>query len=360
MAINTASVPSERIHLDLDDAWLAKHHEPIIEPDLPIVDPHHHLWDRGYRYLFDELLADTVSGHNIRSTVFLQCRSMYRADTDPALAPVGETEFVNGAAAMSASGLYGEARLCAGIVGFADLLLGTEVDRVLEAHLRVAGERFKGIRNSSVWDEDPSVKTVPSEIPRDLLLDGKFREGFARLGRYGLTFDAWLFHHQIPDLADLARAFPAINVVLNHIGGPIGINAYADKREEVWRLWHDNIAALAKCANVYVKLGGMGMNVMGFGFDDRHQHKVPVSSEELAVGWRPYIEHCIATFGVARCMFESNFPVDKRTCSYEVLWNAFKRVAKNYSASEKAALFSGTAQRFYRLPVVRAASATIA
>ena len=350
MAINPASAPNERIHFDIDEAWLARLREPIIEPELPIVDPHHHLWDRGYRYLFDELLADTGSGHNIRATVFLQCRSMYRAGADPALAPVGETEFVNGAAAMSASGLYGNTRLCAGIVGFADLALGTSVDRVLDAHLRVAGERFKGVRNSSVWDGDPSVKTVPGEIPRGLLLDGKFREGFARLGRYGLTFDAWLFHHQIPDLTDLARSFPGINVVLNHIGGPIGINAYATKREEVMRLWRDNVAALANCPNVYVKLGGMGMNVMGFGFDDRDQHELPVSSETLAAAWRPYIEHCLATFGVERCMFESNFPVDKRTCSYAVLWNAFKRLTKNCSEEEKTALFSGTARRFYRLP----------
>jgi len=351
MASNPASAPSERIHFDVDDAWLQSHREPIIEPERAIVDPHHHLWDRGYRYLFDELLADTASGHNIRSTVFLQCRSMYRADADPALAPVGETEFVNGAAAASASGLYGTARLCAGIVGFADLLLGARVDYVLEAHLRAAGERFKGIRNSSVWDEDPSVKTVPGEIPRGLLLDGKFREGFARLGHHGLSFDAWLFHHQIPDLTQLARAFPGINVVLNHIGGPIGINAYAGRREEVSQLWRANIAALAKCPNAYLKLGGMGMNVMGFGFDDRRRHQVPVSSESLAAAWRPYIEHCIAAFGVERCMFESNFPVDKRTCSYAVLWNAFKRLAKSYSPGEKAALFSETARRFYRLPM---------
>jgi L-fuconolactonase len=352
MAVTPASAPSERIHFDIDDTWLAKHVEPIIEPELPIVDPHHHLWDRGYRYLFDELLADTRSGHNIRSTVFLQCRSMYRTDADAALAPVGETEFVNGAAAMSASGLYGESRLCAGIVGFADFLLGAPVERVLEAHLRAAGDRFKGIRNSSVWDEDASVKTVPGEIPRGLLLDRAFREGFARLRPHGLTFDAWLFHHQIPDLTDLAKAFPGINIVLNHIGGPIGINAYANKREEVTRLWRDNIDALAKCPNVYMKLGGLGMNVMGFGFDDPKKHAAPVSSEVLAAAWRPAIEHCIGAFGVERCMFESNFPVDKRSCSYAVLWNAFKRLAKNYSAAEKAALFSETARRFYRLPKV--------
>jgi predicted TIM-barrel fold metal-dependent hydrolase len=334
----------------IDEQWLAKYREPIIDPDLPIVDPHHHLWDnRGFRYLFDDLLADTSSGHNIRATVFLQCRSMYRADADAALAPVGETEFVNGAAAMSASGLYGSTRLCAGIVGFADLTLGAGVERVLEAHLRAAGDRFKGIRNSSVWDEDATVKTVPGEIPRGLLLDGKFREGFARLARHGLSFDAWHFHHQISDLTDLARAFPDTTIVLNHIGGPIGIRAYAGRREEVFRLWRDDITALARSPNVYCKLGGMGMNVMGFGFDDYEKHKAPVSSEMLAAAWRPYVETCISAFGVARAMFESNFPVDKRSCSYAVLWNAFKRLAAGCSPDEKKALFSATARRAYRL-----------
>jgi predicted TIM-barrel fold metal-dependent hydrolase len=335
----------------VDEGWLARYREPILDPGLPIVDPHHHLWDnRGYRYLFADLLADTSSGHDIRATVFLQCRSMYRADADPALAPVGETEFVNGAAAMSASGVYGPTRLCAGIVGFADLLLGAGVERVLEAHLRAAGDRFKGIRNSSVWDQDPTVKTVPGDIPRGLLLDGKFREGFARLHRYGMSFDAWLFHHQIPDLADLARAFPDTIIVLNHIGGPIGINAYAGQRDEVFRRWRDSIAELARAPNVYCKLGGMGMNVMGFGFDDAEKHPAPVSSELLAAAWRPYVEHCIGAFGVERCMFESNFPVDKRTVSYAVLWNAFKRLAAGCSAGEKTALFSETARRAYRLP----------
>jgi predicted TIM-barrel fold metal-dependent hydrolase len=337
----------------INEAWLATYREPIVEPDLPIVDPHHHLWDhRGFRYLFHDLLADTSSGHNIRSTVFLQCRAMYRTGGDEAMAPVGETEFVNGAAAMSASGIYGATRHCAGIVGFADLTLGAAVDRVLEAHLRAAGDRFKGIRNSSVWDEDQSIVTVPGAIPRGLLLDKKFREGFAKLGAHSLSFDAWHFHHQIPDLTDLAKAFPGTAIVLNHIGGPIGQNAYADKRDEVFRQWRGDIAALAKMPNAYCKLGGMGMAVMGFGFDDYNQHKTPVSSEILAAAWRPYIEHCIEVFGVERCMFESNFPVDKRTCSYPVLWNALKRLAKNYSAAEKTALFSATARRAYRLPEV--------
>ena len=334
----------------INETWLATYSEPILEPDLPIVDPHHHLWDnRGFRYLHADLLADTGSGHNIRSTVFLQCRAMYRADGDPALAPVGETEFVNGAAAMSASGVYGPTRHCAGIVGFADLTLGADVQRVLEAHLRAAGDRFKGIRNSSVWDEDQSIVTVPGAIPPRLLYDAKFREGFARLAPLGLSFDAWLFHTQIRDLADLAKAFPKTTIVLNHIGGPIGQNAYAGKRDQVTREWRADIAALAKMPNVYCKLGGMGMAVMGFGFDDYKKHARPVSSEVLAAAWKPYVEYCIEQFGVDRCMFESNFPVDKRTCSYPVLWNALKRVASGASAAEKTALFSATARKVYRL-----------
>jgi predicted TIM-barrel fold metal-dependent hydrolase len=346
MSAASGKTEAERILFSIDEKWLGKYREPILEPDLPIVDPHHHLWDRGHRYLLDDLLVDTRSGHNIRSTVFLQCDSMYRAEGDPVLKPVGETEFVNGVAAMSASGLYGPARLCAGIVGFADLQLGAAVDRVLEAHLRAAGERFKGVRYCSVWDADPTIKSVPIFIPKGLLLDTKFREGFARLARYGLSFDAWLFHTQIPELADLARAFPDTTIVMNHIGGPLAIGAYAGEREEVFDRWRGAIVDIARCPNVQVKLGGMGMHTMGFELDKR---ETPASSEELAVLWRPYVEVCLAAFGVERAMFESNFPVDKRSCSYAVLWNAFKRLAKGCSPNDKTALFSGTARRVYRL-----------
>jgi L-fuconolactonase len=328
-----------------DEAWLSLRSEPIIEPDLPIIDPHHHLWQRDARYLFEDFLRDAGSGHNIRSTVFLQCSSMYRADGDPDLAPVGETEFVNGAAAMSASGLYGQARVCAGIVGFANLFLGARVDEVLEAHLR-ASPRFRGVRYCSVWDADRSIRSTPMDFPKGLLLDARFREGYARLSRYGLSFDSWLYHPQIPELADLAGAFPDTPVILDHVGAPLAIGAYAGKREEVFKIWRRHLADFASLPNTYVKLGGMGMHVFGFGFDEQ---KAPPSSEQLAEAWRPYVEACIAAFGVDRCMFESNFPVDKRSCSYAVLWNAFKRLASGYSADEKAALFQKTAARVYRL-----------
>jgi L-fuconolactonase len=329
----------------VDEGWLNLRTEAIIEPGLPIIDPHHHLWHRDARYLLEDFLSDIGGGHNIRATVFLQCGSMYRADGDPDMAPVGETEFVNGAAAMSASGRYGEARICAGIVGFANLFLGERVDDVLEAHSRTS-QRFRGVRHSSVWDADRTIKTTALDFPEGLLLDSKFRAGYARLARFGLSFDSWLYHPQIPELTDLARSFPDTPVILDHIGAPLGVGAYAGKRDEVFKIWRRNIVEFANCPNACVKLGGMGMRVFGFGF---HEGEAPPSSEQLAQAWRPYVEVCIEAFGVDRCMFESNFPVDKGSCSYGVLWNAFKRLASGCSADEKSALFQRTAARVYRL-----------
>jgi L-fuconolactonase len=330
----------------VDETWLARRCEDIIEPDLPIVDPHHHLWDRETRYLFDELRADTGSGHDIRATVFMQCGSMYRADGDPDLAPIGETEFVNGIAAMSASGHYGAARLCAGIVGFADLTLGARVAPVLEAQIGAGGGRFRGIRHSTVWHADPSIRTTPMLRPPGLMGERSFRDGFACLAPLGLSFDAWLYHTQLPEIVALACDFPETTIVLDHLGGILGIGPYAGKRDEVFGQWRRDIAELARCPNASVKLGGLAMRTLGFGFDAR---AMPPSSEELADAWRPYIETCITAFGAERCMFESNFPVDKGSCSYPILWNAFKRLAGSASATEKTALFSGTARRIYRL-----------
>ena len=350
MAEPTDQATRQRTMFSFDPAWLAQHAEPIIEPALPIIDPHHHLWDRDAPYLFGEFRADITTGHNIRASVFVECGEMYRADGDPALAPVGETEFVNGVAAMSASGKYGAARICAGIVGSADLLLGAAVDAVLEAHLRAAGERFRGIRGRSVWDADPTIKGSAKDFPPGLLGEARFREGYARLARHGLTFDSWLFHPQIPELADLAGAFPDTPVVLDHIGAPLGIGVYAGRTDEVFAAWRRSLAELARRPNVVVKLGGLGMHLFGFDLDAAHRER-PAASEELARRWRPYLETCIELFGHDRCMFESNFPVDKRSASYPVLWNAFKLVAAGCSATEKAALFHDTAQRVYRLAV---------
>ncbi|HKM87064.1 MAG TPA: amidohydrolase family protein [Xanthobacteraceae bacterium] len=346
----TAEKPAERKFIyQVREDWLALRQEEPIDKSLPIIDPHHHLWDRGSRYLLEELKRDIDScGHNVRATVYLQCGSMYRAEGDAKFAPVGETEFVNGVAAMSASDLYGPARLCVGIVGFADLLLGAEVDDVLEAHLRAAGERFKGVRYSSVWDADPSIRSTQVKYPQGLLLDAKFRTGFARLSRHGLSFDSWNYHTQIAELTDLARIFPETTIVLDHIGAPLGVGAaYAGRRDEVFAHWRQSIRDLAQCPNVCVKLGGMGMRIFGFGFEDQPQ---PPSSADLANAWRPYVETCIEAFGPRRAMFESNFPVDKVYCSYGILWNAFKKLTAAYSADEKAELFFNTAKRTYRLP----------
>ncbi|HJQ55611.1 MAG TPA: amidohydrolase family protein [Vineibacter sp.] len=327
--------------------WLAKLREDALEPDLPIVDPHHHLWERpDHRYLLQDLLADTGSGHNVIATVFVECAAMYRAGGPQEMKPVGETEFVNGVAAMSASGGYGQSKLCAGIVGFADLALGDRAAAVLEAHVAAGGGRFRGIRHASGWDASDQIRNSHTNPPQGLLRDATFRAGFARLAPLNLSFDAWMYHPQLDDLLDLARAFPGTTIILDHVGGPLGYGPYAGKADETFARWTQSIKALAGCPNIVVKLGGLGMRIGVFDF---HTRDTPVPSQTLAAAWKPWIDTVIAAFGAERCMYESNFPVDKITCSYAVQWNAFKRLAAGASASEKAALFSGTASRAYRL-----------
>lgn len=340
--------------------------EAILEPELPIVDPHHHLWDRpasppdpkahpfitaiqpAARYLLDELLADTGDGHNIVATVFVECGAFYRADGPAELRPVGETEFVNGVAAMSASGIYGATRACAGIVGKADLLLGDAVKPVLEAHLRAGGGRFRGIRNSASWDADKDVLGPLNRVEAGLYREATFREGFRHLAPLGLSFDAWLLEPQLADVIDLARAFPDTTIVLDHVGTPLGRASYEGTRDARFPGWKANIQALAQSPNVVVKLGGLAMAFCNF---PSFLTEPRAPSEQLARQWAPYIETCIEAFGPDRCMFESNFPVDMGSCSYATLWNAFKRIAAGASADEKAALFSGTAKRIYRLEI---------
>ena len=328
------------------DAWLAQVTEDVIEPDLPICDPHHHLWDYpGSRYLLDELLADIGSGHNVASTVFMECGSMYRADGPEALKPVGETEFVNGIAAMSASGGYGDARACAAIVGYADLNLGAAVGDVLDAHAR-ASTRFRGIRHAAGWDASDEVRNSHTAPVPGMMADSTFRTGFAELGKRGMTFDGWLYHPQIPELTDLARAFPDQPIIFDHFGGPLGIGPYAGKRSEIFEYWKGAVSDLAKCTNVVAKLGGLVMAINGFGF---HKRERPATSDELVAATRDYHLHMIDCFGVDRCMFESNFPVDKVSCSYRVLYNSFKKIAAGFSATEKAAVFHDTAVRVYHV-----------
>jgi len=341
------AVPSNPIRQD----WLDRRKEPILEPELPIVDPHHHLWQRpGWRFLLDDLLLDLNSGHNIVATVFMEARSMYRDQGPEEMKPVGEVEFANGIAAMSASGIYGKTRIAAGIVGHADLTLGGRVEPVLSALMRAGGERLRGIRHGVSWDADPSIVSPASPVRPGLLADKTFREGFAVLSRLGLSYDVSLYHPQITEVADLAGAFPDARIVLNHVGGVLGIGAYRGKRNEVFSRWTASIKALAARPNVYVKLGGLGQGYTGLGFNEQAE---PPSSEMIATRFRPYVETCIEAFGASRSMFESNFPVDKISYSYPVFWNACKLLAKGASSTEKADLFARSAARCYRLEVIR-------
>jgi predicted TIM-barrel fold metal-dependent hydrolase len=347
MVASTAPSTRSGLYADPREDWLALHTEEIIDPARPIVDPHHHLWDRGgVRYLMEEISDDVTSGHNIIATVYVESRSMYRNSGPEALRPVGEVEFVNGAAAMAASGAYGKTLVAAGIVGHANLSLGDGAKAVLEAEIAAGNGRFRGIRHSSPWDADESVGGIYSSRPKGLLLDPTFRKGFAQLAPLGLSFDAWLFYTQLNEFVDLARAFPETRICLDHCGGIIGIGGYANRREEIFKTWKASIQEVAKCPNVVVKLGGLAMVLPGFGF---HEWPKPPNSEQAAAAWKPYLETCIEAFGPDRCMFESNFPPDKGQCSYQVIFNAFKRIAANFSESEKTKLFSKTATDFYRL-----------
>jgi predicted TIM-barrel fold metal-dependent hydrolase len=323
--------------------WLDRHQETILDLDLAIIDPHHHLWVRdGNTYLLPELLQDIASGHNIRATVFEECHSMYRSDGQPEEASLGETEFVTGIAAMSASGVFGPSRVCARMVGRVDLMLGAAAGKLLERHITASGGRFAGIRQSTAWDAD-----IHKVVPRPgMLLDPTFREGYACLGPLGLVFDAWVYHPQLHEVADLAAAFPQTTIVLNHVGSPILGGPYAADRAKVFQDWKAGMTALARQPNVTVKLGALPVRLPG----DDVSRDMPPSSEEVARAWRPWLETSIELFGADRCMFESNFPVQKRWSSYAVTWNAFKRIAAGLSLSEKTALFAGTAARVYAVP----------
>lgn len=331
-----------------DEAWLTRTPpEAILEPDLPIIDTHHHLWERpDHRYLLHEFLADVRTGHNVVATVFLECHAMYRSGGPEAMRPVGETEFVAGIAAMSESGIYGPTRVAAGIVGFADLTLGDRVEPVLEAQLRAGGGRFRGVRHSAAWDASPVIGNSQAASGPHLMQRSDFRTGLARLTALGLSLDAWVFHPQLVDIIDLARAFPAANIVVGHVGGPLGYGPDAGRRDDVFATWKAGITELATCPNVVMKLGGMMMRLAAY---DYRALPAPPSSAELAAYWRPYLETCIERFGPDRCMFESNFPVEKMGIGWMQLWNAFKRIAAGASDAAKLALFSGTARRVYRL-----------
>lgn len=321
--------------------------EAALDPHLPIIDPHQHLFQRpDAPYMLGEMLADAQAGHNIRGTVFIECHTGYSSSGPQQLRPVGETAFINQIASDCARAGPHKPRIAAGIVAFADLRQGERVREVLAAHKQAAPERLRGIRQRGAWDESPDVTVHPPFPPPHLFIDPQFRRGFAQLKEFELVFDAWVFHPQLDELLSLADAFPEILIVIDHAGGPIGVGSYRNRRAEVFSVWKNSMTKLAKRSNLHVKLGGLGMTVGGFDFADRDP---PATSAELAAAWRPYIETCIELFGTRRGMFESNFPVDGKACSYVTLWNAFKILTQGCSAAEKSDLFFTTATRFYGL-----------
>ena len=332
-----------------NDDWLDLTQESPIEPEIPLCDPHHHFWDRRLqsipyqRYLLHELMADLDSGHNVRSTVFVEARSMYRESGPAELQPVGEVEFVQGLAAASASGVYGEARVAAAIVGHADLKLGDAVAPVLEALQAASANRFRGIRHNVTWSPDPLIDDRETQ---GIMANDSFRAGARVLARMGLSLDVMLSFPQLKELADFARAVPEVSIILNHLGGISRTGIYAGKDDEIIPAWREGIAAVADCPNVTCKLGGMGMPRLGFGW---HERTIPIGSEELAESMAPWKNYCIEQFGPERCMFESNFPPDKVSFSYNVMYNAFKRLSKDYSPTERANLFHDAAVRAYRI-----------
>ena len=319
--------------------WLSQYREDAFDPAQAIVDAHHHLWEvPGNNYLRDELQDDLRSGHNMRATVFMECLSHYFREGPEALRPVGETGFVVGQTPVQKDG---SARLCAAIVGWADLLLGDAVRPVLEAHAEAGQSRFRGVRSRPTWHDDPAVH--PSRDGRaGLLREPAAHTAVRALGRMGLSLDIWVYQTQLDDVEHLAAACPDTVLVLNHCGGPL----FAGQQADVFGEWRARLQRVAAFPNVRLKLGGLAMPRMGFGFElaDR-----PVSSERMAQAWKPWIDACIDAFGVDRCLFESNFPVDKVGCSYGVLWNAFQRIAQGYSTADRDALFAGTAARTYRI-----------
>lgn len=347
--------------------------EPILEPELPIVDAHHHLWllteaelapmerattpasrrlaatfRRHARYLVDELLADLNSGHNIRATVYVEAEAMYRIDAPVPLRSLGEVEFANGMAAIAASGVLTDRKICAGIVGSVDLRLGDAVEEVLQAHLQAGGGRYRGVRGRHVPGDNGGRNPGNFGPIPALLNHPDFCAGLRQLTRLGLSYDVWLLEFQLGELVALAQAFPDTQIIVNHVGGLFAQAGDADREQQRFALWRDNITALAACPNVAMKLGGLGMPMSGL---PTTLSIDPPTSQQLADDWRPYIETCVEAFGATRCLFESNFPVDAASASYAVLWNAFKRSVAGASATEKQALFSDTAARIYRIDI---------
>lgn len=325
------------------DAWIDQIREPALEPDLPVCDAHHHLWRGpgalGWPYLLADLHADTGTGHNIVRTVFLECHAEYYTEGPEHLRPVGETAFVAEIAETSVGS--GKAEIAA-IVGTADVALGDGVEEVLAAHEEAGRGRFKGIRYSTAQDDHPPLRMRPS-APMD---DPNYLEGVRKVGAMGYSYDAMVYYPQLPELVEVVRACPETPIVINHLGCILGTGPYSNRRDEILAFWRQAMADLAACPNAYLKVGGIGMPMMGFRWD---KQAAPPTSEELAAPWYDPLHYAIDRFGPDRCMFESNFPVDKRGAGYSVLWNAYKQIASHYTADEKRLLFHDTATSFYRI-----------
>ena len=331
------------------DGWLELTQEDVLDPDLPICDPHHHLWDKpGDRYMIDEISRDVGSGHNIVQTVFVEVDAMYRSSGPEEMRPIGESEWVRGIGAQSDSGLYGRTKVATGIVWYDNLNLGARVEPVLEAMESVSSGRFRSVRHTCSWDEYEPLRSHRSGWP-GMMAETKFREGLSKLIDRGHSFAALVYHPQLSELTELVDAFPNGVFVLNHIGRPLGVGPYQGHRDKVFEVWKKDMAKLAERSNVLVKVGGLGNRVSGFGWDTQPE---PPNSQELVEKTSPYYLYTIEVFGPERCMFESNFPVDKNSYSYKTIWNSFKRMTQGFSSTEKTWLFHDTAAKAYRLPAL--------
>lgn len=331
----------------IDPVWLAQVQEPALEPELPIVDAHHHLWKLPHdTYLLPEFLADAEGeGHRIVASVFAECAAMYRRDGPPELRSVGEVEFANGVGAQAASGVFGPVLACAALFGSVDLMLGARAGDILDVHLARAPERYRGVRPIVCADPHGALDPWPS-APAEMMSSPEFRSGARELARRDLVLDIWVFHHQLAEVAALARALPDLTIVLDHLGTPLGMGWYAERRREVFEHWREGMSAVADCPNVVLKLGGLNMHFNGFGWRERSR---PPTSDELVAANGAYYRLAIELFGPSRCMFESNFPMDKRSIGYGVLWNAHKKMAAGFSPAEKRMMFGGVAARTYRI-----------
>lgn len=322
--------------------------EDILEPDLPIVDSHHHVWDRPVaRYMLDEWLSDLHAGHNIVSSVYVEAHAFYRQDGPEWLRPVGEVEFANGLGAIGASGFYGSTKFCQGIVGAGNLLMGSRMGELLDAYQAAAPDRFRGVRHITLtYPDDRPFRSMPHVPPSTVLDSDEMPQALAELDKRGLIYDAAVFDPSLPRLGKIADQFPNLTFVLNHLGMAVGITMDDAERADVFKRWSGMMKELARHPNVVCKIGGLGMTVWGFGFENR---KDPVSYLDLASAWGPYVEAGIEAFGPERCMLESNYPPDGMSGGYVPIWNAYKHILRDYSADEKAALFSQTAARVYGL-----------